>query len=129
MNVKCIMFERKDAPDGKEFTKVGTEERFTWEELPVGAMRYSPANPADYGSDAWKALPEEERTKGHLLVLCPNTEGDDRGRCWWDIDNCSSNGAGWTRTGTPPNITVRPSIVFPPNGYHGFLTEGELVPV
>jgi hypothetical protein len=29
----------------------------------------------------------------------------------------------------PPNITARPSIIIPyPDGYHGWLTTGELIP-
>ena len=48
----------------------------------------------------------------------------------WAIDGPSSNGPGWTRTGEPPSITVRPSILSHPSsagpGYHGFLTDGVL---
>jgi hypothetical protein len=40
----------------------------------------------------------------------------------WLIDGPASNGPGWTRTGEPPRITVRPSILTPK--YHGFLTDG-----
>ena len=43
----------------------------------------------------------------------------------WLIDGPASNGPGWTRTGTPPDLTARPSIMVP--GYHGFLTDGYLV--
>ena len=42
------------------------------------------------------------------------------------IDGTSSNGPGWTRIGTPPNVTVTPSILIT-GSYHGFLTSGELI--
>ena len=42
----------------------------------------------------------------------------------WTIDGPSTSGGGWTRTGTPPMITVRPSILTP--HYHGWLTDGVL---
>jgi hypothetical protein len=42
----------------------------------------------------------------------------------WLIDGPSANGPGWTRTGTPPLITARPSILSP--RYHGWLTDGVL---
>lgn len=42
----------------------------------------------------------------------------------WIIDGPSSNGDGWQRTGPPPLITARPSILSP--GYHGWLTDGVL---
>jgi hypothetical protein len=46
----------------------------------------------------------------------------------WVIDGPAGNAPGkipgWERTGTPPLITARPSILSP--GYHGFLTDGVL---
>lgn len=42
----------------------------------------------------------------------------------WMIDGPSTNGPGWHREGTPPNLTVTPSILS--TGYHGFLTAGVL---
>lgn len=48
----------------------------------------------------------------------------------WTIDGPSQNGPGWERTGEPPRITVRPSILSYPStagpGYHGWLTDGIL---
>lgn len=48
----------------------------------------------------------------------------------WTIDGPSSNGPGWTRTGEPPKITARPSILSygsaKRKGYHGWLTDGVL---
>jgi hypothetical protein len=52
----------------------------------------------------------------------------------WFIDAPSfGGGEGWTRLGTPPAITVKPSIRVPgrdgePDIYHGFLTNGVFVP-
>lgn len=43
---------------------------------------------------------------------------------WWCIDGPSTSGGGWTRTGVPPRITARPSILSP--RYHGWLTDGVL---
>lgn len=48
----------------------------------------------------------------------------------WAIDAISQSGGRWTRTGEPPHITVRPSILSYPSklrqGYHGWVTEGVL---
>jgi hypothetical protein len=55
-------------------------------------------------------------TREPLLVECPTGN--------WIIDQTSSNGDGWTVTGTPPLLTARPSILLP--GYHGWLTDGVL---
>lgn len=53
------------------------------------------------------------------------------GRCWaivlppasvadyWLIDGEASSGGRWSRTGSPPNVSVTPSIATP--NYHGFL--------
>lgn len=54
-----------------------------------------------------------------LIVRLPN--GHE-----WHIDGAASNGGGWTRTGVPPKLTVTPSVLA--RDYHGFLTNGELVP-
>ena len=45
----------------------------------------------------------------------------------WFVDGPSSNGSGWTREGTAPNVTVTPSIL--QSSYHGFLTGGKLISV
>lgn len=43
----------------------------------------------------------------------------------WMIDGpSSSDGPGWERSGTPPLITARPSILT--RQYHGWLTDGVL---
>lgn len=48
----------------------------------------------------------------------------------WFIDGPASNGPGWTRTGTPPEITAMPSILIDRSSgnYHGWLRGGALVP-
>lgn len=52
-----------------------------------------------------------------ITVVCPNGEE-------WCIDEKASSGGYWTRTGTPPKLTVTPSIIA--GDYHGFLTNGVL---
>lgn len=42
----------------------------------------------------------------------------------WMIDGPTRSGGGWSRTGTPPQITANPSIAAP--GYHGWLRDGVL---
>jgi hypothetical protein len=42
----------------------------------------------------------------------------------WAIDGPSRSGGRWTRTGEPPLITARPSILS--THYHGWLTDGIL---
>lgn len=61
---------------------------------------------------------------GHVHTL--RTPGGDR-----VIDAPSPNGSKWTRTGTPPILTARPSILAGRDSqgnrlYHGFLTDGIL---
>jgi len=52
-------------------------------------------------------------------VLVVRTPGGD-----WVVDGPASGGGWWTRTGTPPNITVTPSIIC--GSYHGWLRDGQL---
>ncbi len=66
------------------------------------------------------------------IALCVRVPGGHD----WLIDGPSNSGNGWTREGTPPVITARPSILFDEvkdkegrivsSGYHGFLTNGVL---
>lgn len=63
-----------------------------------------------------------------LVVRCPFRFGND-----WQVDNASSSGGFWTRTGDPrdpPTLTVSPSIAIGqadrPGYYHGFLQSGRL---
>lgn len=76
---------------------------------PPGSMFF-----ADWYEDAgWKG-PDGKS-------LCVMTPGGI-----WPVDGPSSNGGGWTRTGTPPNTTANPSIVIA-DRYHGWLRDGVLV--
>lgn len=79
----------------------------TLQDAPAGAM--------------WKAWWYKD---DDLFVKLPN--GSD-----WNIDGEATNGKQWTRTGAPPNITVKPSIgIKDQNGgwdYHGKLQNGWLI--
>jgi hypothetical protein len=90
------------------YQRPGTDEQFTLRAAPVGAIWM-----ADW--TGWNG------PDGHSLVV--QTPGGE-----WMIDGPSSNGdrsrGAWTRTGTPPLITVRPSILM--RDYHGFLDDGIL---
>lgn len=62
--------------------------------------------------------PELRKEDGLAIsVVCPNGEV-------WCIDEQARSGGFWTRQGTPPNLSVTPSIVA--GDYHGFLTNGVL---
>ena len=82
----------------------------TIRKAPPGAMWYA---------DWWSDKGPDGRC---LAVKTPAGE--------WMVDGPSTNGKGWTRTGTPPNVTARPSIgIGKKDGgwvYHGFLTDGVL---
>jgi hypothetical protein len=72
--------------------------------------------------DAPWMKPSHQGSDGQCIIL--RTPGGD-----WMIDGPSRNadvsrGAGWTRTGVPPMISVSPSIIA--NNYHGVLTNGVL---
>lgn len=93
-----------------------TGEIMTFEDAPPGAM-----------IDAWWMGENKGPDGKNLYLKLPN------GHEWW-VDGPSRDingkqGAGWTRTGTPPNITARPSIWArqgSPDDWHGFLTNGVL---
>jgi hypothetical protein len=82
-----------------------TGREFTLSEAPPGAMWF-----ADWMT--WTG--PDGKT---LVVMTPGGE--------WCVDGPSSNGSGWKRTGTPPNVTATPSISMP--RYHGWLTNGKLI--
>jgi hypothetical protein len=67
----------------------------------------------------WWPVVKDRGPDGRCLVV--KTPGGD-----WMIDCPSTSGGRWTRTGTPPKITVTPSILL--SDYHGWLRGGELVP-
>jgi len=86
-------------------------ELFTLREAPAGAMWF-----ADW-MEGWRG------PDGHSLVV--QTPGGE-----WNVDGPSmgadrKRGPSWTRTGTPPLVTAKPSILMP--SYHGFLTNGVLI--
>jgi hypothetical protein len=84
-------------------------------EFPLGAMWWVDHYPASFDSK----LHAERGGGPHLFVKTPGGP--------WDIDAKSSNGDGWTRTGTPPHITAHPSILIE-GRYHGWLKDGVLSP-
>lgn len=68
-----------------------------------------------------------------LSVVLPNALGE-RGTIWHIGLPSSRSKAHWTVTGTPPRVSVTPSIwdnagEGPPHEFHGFLTDGKLVSV
>ncbi len=98
--------------DGREFTLVSADQMTNDKSLmaPPGAM--------------WEATWMGTGPDGKSY--CVRTPGGD-----WHIDGEYSHGR-WTRTGTPPNLTVTPSILCGtnPDGswkFHGFLTSGKLI--
>lgn len=86
---------------------------FQLRRAPAGSMWNSDWASASWrGADGWC-----------LTVMLP--DGIE-----WMIDGPSRDsngkrGPSWTRTGAPPMVTARPSILTP--SYHGFLTNGELI--
>lgn len=94
-----------------------TGELVTIRRAPVGAMWHSPRM-AEFRKPA-KPTPDG-------LYIYVKTPGGD-----WPVDGPSSDGGYWKRTGTPPHITVRPSIgIGRAEGggwaFHAFLTDGVL---
>ena len=86
-------------------------ELVTTHDAPVGAL-YN-ARWLDY--DAY------QRNEPHVALMCKTPAGE------WMIDGPATNGPGWTRTGTPPDIDVTPSIgIGNPQRMHGWLRHGWL---
>jgi hypothetical protein len=121
-----LIVPTEDWEHTREWRRVDTGEKATLQNMPIGAMYYAPwmarcPEPDWLSSTESKQLPQEERLKGHLMVKTPGG--------FWDMDAPAyQKTSGWTRTGTPPNITARPSIFHDPtnNGWHGWLTDGVL---
>lgn len=97
------------------YRRSDTGELVTIRGAPVGAM--------------WDAHWMGERWRGpDGIALCVRTPGGD-----WLVDGPSYEDGrvqaerGWSRSGTPPHVTVLPSIEIP-GRYHGFLRDGKLVP-
>jgi hypothetical protein len=95
-------------PDGTEFTFWGAFGRCA----PPGAMIR-----ADWYDD-FSSHPQKVES---WVVALP-----DGGE--WITSQRATDGQHWTVTGTPPDITVSPSIHHnAPTGWHGFIRNGELV--
>ena len=88
------------------YQEVNGSRRFALRDAPVGAMWYA----------RWQFhLGPDGKS---LYVVTPGGE--------WCIDSPANNSkTPWTRSGIPPKITARPSILIG-DRYHGFLTEGVL---
>jgi hypothetical protein len=97
------------------FRRLDTGEEVVLREAPAGAMWYADWLRFWTGPDG-----------RCLCVMLP--DGHE-----WVIDGPSTDGGSWTREGTPPKVTVRPSIGRQRKDggwvYHAFLTEGKLVEV
>ncbi len=93
------------------YRRVDTGEMLVLRDAPPGAMWD--------GGDSWHHAKGPDGISLHVAL--PPNGGDD----YWCVDGPANNGPGWTRTGTVPNITARPSILT--KRYHGYLTDGFLV--
>jgi hypothetical protein len=94
-------------PDGTEFAHWGSMKN-----VPAGTMIRIPHY------DEFSQHPE--RIESWLVILPDGGE--------WVTSQRASGGGFWTVSGTPPLITVSPSIWHDqPNGWHGFIRNGELV--
>ena len=95
------------------YRRTDTGEELVWRDAPAGAM-----------IDCHWMRPHWRGPDGLcLMVKLPNG-------CEWIVDGPAASQddkskAGWTRTGTPPNVTATPSILA--RDYHGFLRDGVLV--
>ena len=95
-------------PDGTEFVFRGSFGR----SAPPGTMIRA----------AWYDAHAEGRGESWLVSL---PDGGD-----WITTQDATGGGSWTVTGTPPGITVSPSIWHDsPNGWHGWIRDGHLVDV
>lgn len=92
-----VLYRRADAPDF---------EPFALDDAPPGAM--------------WDARWWPDKGPDGIALAVKTPAG-----VW--MPDVQREGGAWTRTGTLPCVTIRPSILFPgPHGYHGFLTDGVL---
>ena len=79
---------------------------------PVGAL---------YDSGTFKDVDGYQRNGDGMSLVCKTPAGE------WLMDGPASNGPGWQRTGTPPDINVTPSIgIGNPMRMHGWLRNGWL---
>jgi hypothetical protein len=96
-----------------EMRRADTGQLTTLHDAEAGAMWW-----ADWLTGHFASIQHRGRGDGpHLVVRTPG--GD------WDIDVPASNrsdGSGWDRSGSPPDVVARPSILISGvRDYHGFL--------
>jgi hypothetical protein len=74
----------------------------------------------------WSHTPDEHDTDPrpfpHLAVMTP------AGLACLDCPESDPPYGKWTRTGEPPNVTVTPSLNINHEEWHGWLTNGQLLP-
>lgn len=93
----------------RKYLNPGTGDLTVLSRAPVGSMWYAPWLEGIKGF--------ENSPDGNVLVV--RTPGGD-----WVVDGPAKGGGGWSRTGTPPQVTANPSILMGP--YHGWLKNGVL---
>ncbi len=98
----------------REYKRKDTGGLGTLATFPAGCMWW-----ADWLGGHFDSPKHQARGGGSHLLL--KTPGGD-----WDIDAKASNGDGWERTGSPPDVVAWPSIgIYGHDGsqwkYHGFL--------
>ncbi len=94
------------------YKRSDTGELTTISDAPVGAL---------YDSGTFKDVDGYQRNGDGMSIICKTPAGE------WMIDGPASNGDGWTRTGTLPDIEVHPSIgIGDPQRMHGWLRNGWL---
>lgn len=106
-------------PDGREVCF--HESQLDGVELaPLGSMRLTKSYTRHVGPD------------GLMCAMMIPDNKDGSGRCAWVMEMGTGHNDGpWTRTGTPPKVTARPSILINKtdgSGFHGWLTDGVLTP-
>lgn len=93
------------------YTRSDTGELTTTEKAPPGAIYHA------FWLDDMEPYCKRAPDGKPLMVVTP--EGP------WSVDGPASNSPGWTRTGTPPKLTVVSSILI--GKYHAHLVDGRLV--
>lgn len=73
--------------------------------------------------DVWREPDWDDEHGECWIIVLPN------GRAWHTNSQAIDGGGGWDVTGTPPALTVSPSIFdhSPGNEWHGWVRLGELV--
>jgi len=89
------------------YKRSDTGELVTISNAPAGAL---------YDSGSFNDIDGYQRNGPRESIVCKTPAGE------WLIDGPASNGPGWTRTGTLPDIVVTPSIgIGSPQRMHGWL--------